>query len=175
MSTLRLIKSTAFFLAAFIIGFILHTSIFGRLPIGVVTPNVLLLITASFGFMEGGLWGMSYGFVAGLALDSYSMDYFGLNCLILLLVGYVNGMFTRFFYGDDIRLPLLFIGFSDVFYGVFNFIFLAITGHRRDFGFYFMNIIMPEAVYTAIVFVPLYFVIIRGFKWIKKESQRPIV
>lgn len=174
MNTVKILKGILFFLICFFVGAFLHLGIFQRIPIGVVTPNVLLLITASFGFMEGGIWAMGFGFIAGITLDSFNPDYFGLNCLIFLFVGFLNGLLTRFFYGDDIRLPLVFIGASDVFYGICTYLFLALMGLKGDFGFYFMNIIMPEAVYTTLVFVPLYFAILKGFSIIKKESVRPI-
>lgn len=167
----KVAKILAVFLIFLVGGFILHTSVFGRIQIGVVIPNVLLIITSAFGFMKGSKWGMAYGFLAGLMVDSFLPDYFGLNCLFYLLLGYLNGLLKRFFFGDDMRLPLLFVLISDVLYGSAVYVFLFMVRGRFDFFFYFSNIIMPEAVYSVLVFLLLYFPLVWAFRWVGTERS----
>ncbi len=175
MNISKVIKQVVFFLLSLIIGFVLHVCIFQNLVLGVVFPNVFLILTAALGFMYGSIYGMTFGFIAGLLLDSISYDYFGLNCLVLLTIGYLNGLLMKFFYGDDIRLPMLFIGASDVFHGIIIYIFTFLTRQRYDFVFYFLNIIMPEAVYSVLVFILLYAPLYKGLLWIKRDSTGRII
>lgn len=165
MNVKRILRIVAVFVGVFIVANLLHTSIFGNLPLGVVTPNVLLLVTASFGFMQGTGYGMIMGFICGIMMDCYYPEYFGLNCLIYLFIGYLNGLFSRYFYGDDIRLPLLLVGISDFFYGFLVYMFLFLVRQRFDLGFYLINIIIPEAVYTMVVSLILYFPILKVLRW----------
>ena len=175
MNISKIIKQVVFLCLSLIVGFILHICIFQNFVLGVVFPNVFLVLTASLGFMNGRIYGMSFGFLAGLLLDALSYDYFGLNCLILLIIGFLNGLLMKFFSGDDIRLPMLFIGVSDIFYGIIIYIFTFLTRQRYDFMFYFLNIIMPEAVYSVLVFILLYVPLYKGILWIKTDSTGRII
>ena len=56
------------------------------------------------------------------------------------------------------KLPLFFVALSDLMYGFFVFAVMFLRRSRMDIGFYFMNIMMPEMVYTICVTIPLYFV-----------------
>lgn len=171
----KIIKEIIVFLGVLFIGVFLHVSLFGNIEIGVVTPNILLILTSAYGFMHGGIYGMLFGFLSGIIVDCYSPDYFGINCLIFLFIGFLNGLLTRFFFGDDIRLPLLLIGISDIIYGVCMYLFLFLVRGRYDFYFYFMNIIMPEAVYGAIVFLIFYSPLLKLFRWINMDNTRRLI
>ena len=139
--------------------FLLQTSIFSRFRIAGVVPNVLIIITSSFGFMRGRRYGGIVGFCCGILMDLFNSSLFGMYALFFLLIGYLNGLFRKVFYGDDMKLPLLFVAVSDLMYGLFVFVFMFLRRSRVDIGFYFMNIMMPEMVYTICVTIPLYFVL----------------
>lgn len=171
MGIREIAKNLLVFIGVFVVGFILHTSVLANFPLGVVTPNVMLLITSAFGFMRGGNYGMIMGFFAGLIMDCYYPEYFGLNCLIYLFIGYLNGLFAKLFYGDDIRLPLLLVGMSDILYGIVVYLFLFMARSRFDFLFYLLNIIIPEAVYTLVIFLILYFPLLKILRWVSGESN----
>lgn len=137
--------------------FLLQTSVFSRMEIAGVVPNVLIIITSGFGFLKGRRLGGVVGFSCGILLDLFNSSLFGLYGLLFLLIGYLNGLFRKLFFGDDMKLPLLFVGISDLLYGLFVYISMFLRRSRMDIGFYFMNIMMPEMVYTICVTIPLYF------------------
>ena len=138
--------------------FLLQTSIFSRFRIAGVVPNVLIIITSSFGFMRGRRAGGVVGFCCGILMDMFNSSLFGMYALCFLVIGYLNGLFRKVFYGDDMKLPLFFVALSDLMYGFFVFAVMFLRRSRMDIGFYFMNIMMPEMVYTICVTIPLYFV-----------------
>ena len=105
--------------------FLLQSSVFTRLDLGGITPNLLIVLTASFGFMRGEKEGMFIGFICGLLMDIFFAEYMGLYSLIYLYIGFFNGKFKKIFYPDDIKLPISLIIFSDLIYG------LALTRSRR--------------------------------------------
>ena len=51
--------------------FILQCSVFNHISLGGIVPNILIIITASFGFMRGQNTGMAVGLVAGLFIDIF--------------------------------------------------------------------------------------------------------
>ncbi len=140
-------------------GFILQTSVFPGLVLAGVTPNIMLIITVTLGFMRGGKTGGLVGMYAGLLLDVHSGGLFGTFALIYMLLGFLGGLFNRIYYGDSIRLPILVIGGIDLLYGGIVYFFLFFLRHRGGPGFYFMNIMMPEMVYTVLVSLVMYFIL----------------
>lgn len=137
--------------------FLLQTGVFSRFRIAGVVPNILIIITSFFGFMMGRRLGGIVGFVCGIIMDLYNSSLFGMYGLIFLLIGYMNGLLRKLFFGDDMKLPLFFVAVSDLLYGVIVFLIMFLRRSRYDFVFYFMNIMMPEMVYTICVTIPLYF------------------
>ena len=49
--------------------FLLQSSVFTRLDLGGIVPNLLIILTASFGFMRGEKEGLIIGFICGLLMD----------------------------------------------------------------------------------------------------------
>ncbi len=54
-----------------IICFLLQCTLFKALSIASISPNLLIIVTSSFGFMRGKKDGMLIGFFAGLLIDIF--------------------------------------------------------------------------------------------------------
>ena len=76
------------------------------------------------------------------------------------------------FYDDDIKLPIALIGASEIVYGLT--VYACIYMLRGDFAFltYLANIILPELVYTILVTLVLYQIILYVNKKLEEEEQR---
>ena len=155
-----------------IVGFLLQTSIFPRMRLAGVTPNIMVIIITSFGLIRGRKQGMMIGFFSGLLLDFFSGTNFGFYAIIYLYLGFLCGLFKKLFFGDDIKLPLVLIGLSDVIYGVVIFVLLFLLRGKYDFLFYLTNVILPEAVYTILIAIPIYYVILKINQRFDKENKR---
>ena len=131
--------------------FILHTTVLKAFELGAVSPNLLLLITASFGFVGGCKEGMFIGVLCDLFADIFYGQLFGYYTLLYTLIGYANGVFHAIFYDMDIKLPMFLIALSDLIYGVVQYFFQFLLRGKFDFGFYFTNIILPEFLYTVVL------------------------
>lgn len=135
--------------------FLLQSSVFTTLDLGGITPNLLIVLTASFGFMRGEKEGMFIGFTCGLLMDIFFAEYMGLYSLVYLYIGFFNGKFKKIFYPDDIKLPISLIIFSDLIYGLVCYVSFLLRG-KFHFGYYFLHIVLPEIVYTIIITIALY-------------------
>lgn len=155
-----------------VVCFLLECTIFDKLSFGYIKPNLMVVVTSSFGFMRGKKTGMIVGFASGLLRDVMFGDLVGFYALIYTLIGYANGMFERIFYGDDIKLPLILIGASDFVYGNMVCIFMFVMRSRFHYGYYFGNIIIPELIYTILVTLLLYQIILYFHKKLEAEEQR---
>ncbi len=143
-----------------IIGFVLQTTLFQTLSFGGISPNILIIITAAYGFMFGKKYGMVTGFVCGLLMDIFYGDVLGFYALIYLYIGAANGSFNNIFYPEDIKLSLVLITASDLCYSLVCYVLLYLLRGRFNFPFYFRSIIIPEIVYTIFVTVFLYPIIL---------------
>ena len=161
-------------IAAFlIIGcFILQSTVFRALDIGGIAPNLLIILTSSFGFMRGEKTGMIIGFFCGLLADIFSGDVLGLYALMLMYIGYLNGKFSRIFYPEDIKLPATLIILSDFMFGFACYVLMFLLRGRLQFGYYFMNIILPEIVYTVVLTIILYPLILLIDRRLTKGERR---
>ena len=139
-----------------LISFVLQTTLFQILNFGGISPNLLIIITASYGFMYDKKYGMAVGFFCGLLMDIFYGEVIGFYALIYLYIGAANGFFHSVFYQEDIKLPLVLITASDFIYCFVCYILLFLLRSRFDFMFYLKNIIVPEVVYTIFVTVLLY-------------------
>lgn len=155
-----------------IICFLLQATVFARFTIASIRPNLLLIVTASFGFMRGKKEGMIVGFISGLLIDVFWGDILGFYTLIYTVIGYLNGFFKRLFYDEDIKLPLALIGASDLAYGmVIYFCYFLLQGNF-DFLYYLLHIILPELVYTILITLVLYQIILQINRKLEAEEQR---
>lgn len=137
-------------------GFVLQTTLFQALSFGGISPNILIIITVSYGFMHGKKCGMVVGFICGLLMDIFYGDVIGFYALVYLYIGAANGVFHSIFYQEDIKLPLVLILASDFVYSFICYILLYLLRSRFDILFYFSHIVIPEIVYTIFVTVFIY-------------------
>ena len=144
-----------------IICFLLQGTVFRHLAFGGIVPNLLIVLTASFGFMRGENEGLLIGFFAGLLCDIFYGDILGFYALIMMFVGFLNGKFNRIFYPEDIKLPLALIIVIDISYSMMCYVLLFLLQGKFHFWFYFSNVILPEAVYTILVACVLYPLILK--------------
>ncbi len=137
-------------------GFVLQTTLFQTLSFGGISPNILIIITVSYGFMYGKKCGMIVGFICGLLMDIFYGDVLGFYALVYLYIGAANGVFHSIFYQDDIKLPLVLILASDFVYSFTCYVLLYLLRSRFDIIFYLKHVILPEVVYTIFVTVFIY-------------------
>jgi rod shape-determining protein MreD len=139
-----------------LIGFVLQTTLFKALSFGGISPNILIIITATYGFMFDKKYGMVVGFICGLLMDIFYGSVLGFYALIYMYIGAANGAFHSIFYQDDIKLPLALIMASDFVYSFVCYVLLFLLRGRFNFIYYLKNIIVPEMIYTIFVTVFIY-------------------
>ena len=155
-----------------IVCFLLECTVFHRLSFASVKPNLLIIITSSFGFMRGKKEGMTVGVCSGLLIDICWGNLLGFHTLLFAVIGYMNGSFRRLFFDDDIKLPIALIGASELVYGLI--IYICMYMLQGDFAFFhhLTSIILPELVYTILVTLVLYQIILHVNKKLEVEEQR---
>lgn len=155
-----------------LISFLLQSTLFVKLKFGAVSPNLMLVVTSSFGFMRGRKSGMTVGAISGLLVDIFWGQLLGFHTLLYTVIGYLNGSFERLFYDEDVKLPIVLISASEFLYGICIYVFVYMLQGDFAFGTYLFSIIIPELVYTILVTLILYQVILHINRKLESEEQR---
>ncbi len=158
--------------------FLLQSTLFSLFSIGGIRPNLLLIATASLGFLGGKRTGIYAGFFSGLLIDIGFRSVYGINALLYMYVGFVCGTLKKVLFPKDIKIPLLFIALSDLVYNILYYFILFFFRRRFDMMYYLMNIILPEVVYTTImacVIYPLIHYVMKRMEASEKKGEQSIV
>lgn len=139
-----------------ILAFTIQNCIFPLLPFLAAAPNLLLILTFSFGFIHGKEAGMYYGLFAGILLDLFYSGPFGFYTLLFVWIGYVNGICTRYYYEDYITLPLILSLVNELAYNLYIYVFRFLIRNRLDFLHYAKQIIIPETIFTVVTTLLIY-------------------
>lgn len=154
-------KRKAAIAAVIMVCFILQSTMFQALSIGSIAPNLLLIVTVSFGFMQGKKTGLWIGFFSGLLKDLFYGNLLGFYALIYLCIGYFAGCCCKIFYDEEIRVPLFLMAAGDLVSGCLVYGAQFLMRGRINFFYYLGRIIIPEMIYTVLVTIILYKVLFR--------------
>ncbi len=155
-----------------LVGYLIQSTMIRILPMGGVAPNLLIILTSSFGFMRGKKEGMFIGFISGLIIDILFGNIIGFYALVYLVIGYLNGFFASIFYPEDVKLPMFLITSSELVYCFMIYVFRFLIQGKLRFGYYFLHVILPEIVYTLFVTIIVYKVILNINEWLEDMERR---
>ena len=150
--------------------FLLETTVFQKLAFASIIPNLLIIVTSSFGFMRGQKEGMIIGFFCGLLKDILGGNLLGFYALIYMYVGFISGYTYRIYYDNDLKVPILLAAAMDFFYNLAVYGFQFLLRGRMNLFTYLYRIIIPEIVYTVFLTVIVY----RIFYYINHHFMTPV-
>ena len=155
--------------------FILQTSILPMILSSDITPNLMIIVTASYGFMFGDRKGMCIGLVCGLLSDIYFGPLIGFEAGVYAIIGYFSGKFQKILYVEDLAFPLSLIAVCDFVYGFLTFVFLFAMRNRLFMRALLMQRMLPEMVYTLLAALPLYPLLRFLYnKYMRKKHHNPL-
>ncbi|MBO4399673.1 MAG: rod shape-determining protein MreD [Lachnospiraceae bacterium] len=141
-----------------LIAILLKTTVLTHFAFGYynIIPDLIIMIVVAAAYQRGKTKGMFVGFCAGLVLDIASGGLLGVFALFYMFIGYLNGTFAKYYVQNDILLPLVLAASSEFIYSFMFYVFLFLTKGRTHVGAYILYQMIPLAIYTAVVFLPVY-------------------
>ncbi|WP_432628652.1 rod shape-determining protein MreD [Brotaphodocola sp.] len=139
-----------------VVAFTIQNCVFPLIPFLSATPNLLLILTFSFGFVHGKSAGMYYGLVAGILLDLFYSGPFGFYTLLFVNIGYFNGICTKYYYEDYITLPLILSLVNEFVYNFYIYVLRFLIRNRLDILYYVKEIVIPEMIFTVVTTLLIY-------------------
>lgn len=157
-----------------LITFILQSTVFQSLSIASIAPNLLLILTVSFGFMRGKKEGILVGFFCGILIDIFYGNLLGFYALIYMYIGYLNGFLCKVYYDEDVKVPMILTAISDLAYGFVVYGLQFMLRGRLHVMNYIWHIMLPEMIYTVLITVMIYRPLYRLNHWLtEREWEGP--
>lgn len=139
-----------------VLAFTIQNCVIPLIPFLSASPNLLLILTFSFGFIYGKEAGMYYGLVEGILLDLFYSGPFGFFTLLFVNIGYFNGICTKYYYEDYINLPLVMSLVNELIYNAYIYVFRFLIRNRLDIFYYVREIVIPETIFTVVTTLLIY-------------------
>ena len=152
--------------------FLLQCTAFKYFAVNNIGPNLLIILTCTYGFMYSDKEGLLMGFFAGILCDIFFGPILGINALIFMFIGFTAGKFNRLFYAEDIVLPGSIFVAGDITYGLIYYILLFLLRRRFQFTYYLMDVILPETIYTLVGAIAFYPLLLLCINKLNKIGQR---
>ena len=139
---------------------LLQTTVFAEINLLGAKPELMYLLTISFGILEGPASGAITGFAGGMAQDFLLDTPKGITALTLTLLGYAVGMVRQFIVTPSPLLPVVLVAAGTfagvVFHGIVSFL----LGQLDTPWLYLFRVALLTALYNAIL-TPLVFPLLR--------------
>lgn len=155
-AALRKVRSVVLVFIVIVLCFVTETSILPSIAILDIMPNLMIIVTASYGFMFGDRAGILIGCISGLLCDIFFGPLIGFQAVVYALIGYLCGKFEKILYVEDLAFPLTLIAAADLIYGFLSYVFLFLMQNRLFLQEFFLQQVIPEMVYTLLAAVILY-------------------
>jgi len=133
-----------------------------------VVPNLFLIFVISVAILSGSPTESAIiGVISGFMLDTMSGGTFGINMLLLMYAGVLNGIiFKRLLAGQYFGMIVTILGTSVMYYFLEFSMSFAIFGYA-SLGWDFLLVSLGATLYNAIVSVPLYLL---ARKWYRQTN-----
>ncbi|MGX8714664.1 MAG: rod shape-determining protein MreD [Lachnospiraceae bacterium] len=140
--------------------FLIQINVFPMIDLIRTTPNLLIIVIVGYGFLGGHIDGMLAGLLSGFLMDIVYGNVLGYYELPYMYIGFFSGFFRPYFNTDNFMVPSALCGVSDLIMGLYIFVTGFAVRNRLNLKFYFLKIILPEVVYTVIISLILFRVLV---------------
>lgn len=131
--------------------FLMQTSVFPILSFFSAAPNLILIVTFSYGFIYGTTTGIVCGIFAGLLMDLFYSQPFGMFILIFSYLGFFSGLFSTQLKNDSLLFPLVLCIAVELMYNAAILIYRFFSIGEMYFVYSLFNVIIPELFFTLLI------------------------
>jgi rod shape-determining protein MreD len=135
---------------------ILQVSIFASVDVGGGSPDLVLVTVVAVALLRGTIYGAATGFVAGLLVDTATLETLGLTSLVLTIAGYWIGRYGETTGRDRGHAPLLSVIVVTVLYTVGLLALHVVLGDDVSARRAFVEGLLPAILFNALLVVPVY-------------------
>lgn len=145
---------------------LLQSALVGHFTIRGIFPSIVLIAVVNWGILRGTDEGVFWGFVGGLCLGFFSGWPFGTCAVAMVVVASVVSLGEGTFIRTHALLPLATVFGATILYYLVSLFVLESTQHAVDWFAALRSIVVPVALYNAVVNVPGY--------WLSQRLERRV-
>lgn len=155
-----------------IAAFLIQLLFLDHIKIAGAKPDLLVLLVVFFAIFFGPATGAETGFVCGFFKDTYSLDIFGVNSVMLSLTGLIVGMLSPKLFKESKLTQGLLVFASSVLYMVIHYFAssLILKNTYATLPEYLYSMILPSSLYTAMLSFLLFPVLINRYR-LKENAE----
>lgn len=150
---------------------VLESNIFIHMNLWGLRPDSIVAVTIAVALVSGSGKGALYGVASGLIIDVLFSRYLGMYALGYTLIGFLVGFFTDKYYAHNAVFPGIAAFLAHLFKEGAMALQLAVIGARFEMGMAFWRYIVPSAVLTALITIPLYIVYRRNRRFEMRRAK----
>jgi rod shape-determining protein MreD len=148
--------------------FILQTTVVPHLKIFGVQPDLILIVVVTYAFLYGPVAGSIAGFFGGILQDMVLIRGIGFNALGKAIMGYLGGMVEKAMFADNIILIMIAIFLATILNQLIYSGLFFLIGEKIHLWSTFLTLILPSAVYNAVLAPFIYHLLYRIVVFDKK-------
>jgi len=155
-------KKTISFVLVIFVFLILQVVISEKIALGGIKPDFFLILLVFFALRKDLKFALVLGFILGLLRDIFSGGILGISAFGFGLCGLIIGKYARFVYKEGIFSQLIIVFCSGIFVALAYYLVSLFTALpvSKDL---FKVIILPASVYTAVIALPVFWLLRRLF------------
>ncbi len=163
-----LIKRIVVYFILVLAAFLMQTCVFPVLDFLYATPNLILIITFSYGYIYGSVTGIVCGIFAGLLMDLFYSQPFGIFILIFSYLGFFSGLFSNQLKNDSLIFPLIICVVNELFYNLAILCYRFFTLGYVHLDYSLKNVILPEIFFTTLIALLAYRILLNTNRTLDK-------
>jgi len=154
-----------------LLNIVLQSSFFPFIEIYGAEPDSLMILVVSFALLAGSPTASIVGFCGGLLQDILFGEALGIYALLYMLIGYAIGLVHQKIYVGRIIFPIFFVVIGIIAKEFILLVYIFFMRIEIPFEQLIFRIVIPEAVYTAILMPFVYYLMERlyQFKFMTKK------
>lgn len=121
-----------------------------------IKPDLLMIIIVFNAFLNGPKEGALLGLLGGLFEDLAVGSYLGMHGLTMMFGGYMVGLLKNNLYKNSHIIIFFLVGLTTFITQLLNYTLLAISEVNINFMVAILEIIIPTAIYTALI-APIFY------------------
>lgn len=155
-----------------IAAFLIQLLLLDRIKIAGVKPDLLVLLVVFFAIFFGPDTGAEAGFISGLFKDTYSLDIFGMNIILLSLTGLITGMLSPKLFRESKLTQCLLVFVSSAVYMIIHYFASSFISKIAYVNLpeYLYGLILPSSFYTAMLSALLFPTLINIYR-LKENAE----
>jgi rod shape-determining protein MreD len=154
------VRRAIVFVAVIVTALLLQTTVFPKMSLLGVKPELLYLVTVVFAALRGPAEGALFGFIGGLAQDFMLNMPKGITALTLTILGYTVGLARQYITSPSPLLPAVLVALGTAGGVAFHQGVAFLLGEEEGPFGYVAKVVLLTAVYGAVL-TPIFFPILR--------------